>query len=113
MAFFQGILPDSQTCSNTAVKYDRRWGQCLSTKIDIWSNGQGQPDDFILLITFVTLRYVGGLVLNEEDGGLIFLKTFQKYVVLTSLLNDGKILLLVFRNFLAYFQTPECLINAS
>ena len=93
MAFFQtsGILPDSQTCSNTAVKYDRRWGQCLNTKIDIWSNGQGQPDDFILLITFVTSRYVGGLVLNEEDGGsnrgiqlgflkdtfgLIFLKTF-------------------------------------
>ena len=86
-----GILPDSQTCSYTAVKYDRRSGQCLNTKIDIWSNGQGQPDDFILLITFVTSRYVGGLVLNEEDGGsnrgiqlgvlkntfgLIFLKTF-------------------------------------
>ena len=97
MAFFQtsGILPDSQTCSNTAVKYDGRWGQCLNTNtnIDIWSNGQGQPDDFILLITFVTSRYVGGLVLNEEDGGsnrgiqlgvlkntfgLIFLKTFFK-----------------------------------
>ena len=93
MAFFQtsGILPDSQNCSNTAVKYDRRWGQCLNTKIDIWSNGQGQPDNFILLITFVTSRYVDGLVLNEEDGGsnrgiqlgvlkntigLIFLKTF-------------------------------------
>ena len=130
MAFFQtsGILPDSQTCSNTAVKYDRRWGQCLNTKIDIWSNGQGQPDDFILLITFVTSRYVSGLVLNEEDGGpnrgiqlgvlkntfgLIFLKTFLKYVVQTSLLNDGKILLLVLGNFSAYFQTPECLINAS
>ena len=130
MAFFQtsGILPDSQTCSNTAVKYDRRWGQCLNTKIDIWSNEQGQPDHFILLITFVTSRYVGGLVLNGEDGGsnrgihlgvlkntfgLIFLKTFLKYVVQTSLLNDGKILSLVFRNFLAYFQTPECLINAS
>ena len=104
------------------------WGQCLNTNIDIWSNGQGQPDDFILLITFVTSRYVGGLVLNEEDWGsnrgiqlgilknifgLIFLKTFLKYVVQTSLLNDGKILLLVFRNFLAYFQTPECLISAS
>ena len=53
-----------------AVKYDRRCGQCLNTKIDIWSNGQGQPDDFISLITFVTSRYVGGLVLNEEDGGV-------------------------------------------
>ena len=73
MAFFQtsGILPDSQTCSNTAVKYDRRWAQCLNTKIDIWSDGQGQPNDFILLITFVTSRYVGGLILNEEDGGQI------------------------------------------
>ena len=67
----------------------------IDTKIDIWSNGQGQPDDFILLITFVTSQYVGGLVLNEEDEGggggssrdiqlgvlkdtfgLIFLKTF-------------------------------------
>ena len=71
MAFFQtsGILQDSQTCSNMAVKHDRRWEQCLNTKIDIWSNGQGQPDDFIILITFVTSRYVGGLVLNEQDGG--------------------------------------------
>ena len=73
MAFFQtlSILPDSQTCSDMAVKYDRRWGQCLNTKIDIWCNGQGQPDDFIFLIAFVTSRYVGGLVLNEEDGGQI------------------------------------------
>ena len=71
MAFFQtsGILPDSQTYSNTGVKYDRRWGQCLNTKINIWSNGQGQPDDFIFLITFVISLYVGGLVLNEEDRG--------------------------------------------
>ena len=69
VAFFQtsGILPHCQTFSDTSVKYDRRWGQCLNTKIDISSNGQGQPDDFILLITFVTSRYVGGLVLNEED----------------------------------------------
>ena len=73
MAFFQtsSILPDSQTCSNMAVKYDHKWGQFLNTKIDIWSNGEGQPDDFIFLITFVTWRYVGGLVLNEEDGGQI------------------------------------------
>ena len=44
VAFFQtsDILPDSQTCSNTAVKYDCRWRQWLNTKIDIWSNGQGQ-----------------------------------------------------------------------
>ena len=94
MAFSQtsGILPDYQTCSDTAVKYDCRCGQCLNTKIDIWSNGQGQPDDFIFFITFVTSRCVGGLVLNEEDGrsnrgiqlsvlkntfGLIFLKTFK------------------------------------
>ena len=129
MAFFQtsGILPDSQTCSNMAVKYDCRCGECLNTEIDIWSNGQRQPDDFIFLITFVTSWYVGGLVLNAEDResnrgiqlsvlkntfGLIFLKTFLKYVVQTFLLNDGKILLLVFRNFLAHFQTPECLINA-
>ena len=89
MAFFQtlGILPDSQTCSNTGVKYDRRGGQCLNTKINIWSNGHGQPDDFIFLITFVIFLYVGGLVLNEEDHGiqlgvlkntfgLILLKTF-------------------------------------
>ena len=41
----------------------------FNTEIDIWSNGQGQPDDFIFFITFVTLRYVGGLVLKEEDGG--------------------------------------------
>ena len=67
LAFFQtsGILPDSQTSSNTAVKYDHRWGQCLNNKIHIWSNGQGQPDDFIFLITFVTSRYVGGLVLYK------------------------------------------------
>ena len=90
MVFFQtpGILPDSQTCSNMAVKYDRRWG--LNTKIDIWFNRQGQPGDFIILITFVTSRYVGGLVLNEGQNfgiqlgvmknafGLIFLKTVFK-----------------------------------
>ena len=71
MAFLQtlGIFPDSQTCSDMAVKYDCRWGQCLNTKTDIWCNRQGQPDDFILLITFVTSWYVGGLVFNEEDGG--------------------------------------------
>ena len=102
MAFSQtsGVLPDSQTCSYTAVKYDRKWGQCFDTEIDVWSNGQGQPEDFIFLITFVTSRYVRGLVLNEEDGGyrgiqlgvlknalgLIFLKTFLKYVAQNSLL---------------------------
>ena len=86
----------------------------INTMIDIWYNGQGQPDDYILLKTFVTSQYVGGLVLNEEDRGsnhgiqlgvlkntfgFIFLEKFLKYVVQTSLLNDGKILLLIFRNF--------------
>ena len=63
-------------------------------------------------------------MLNEEDGGsnrgiqlgvlknafvLIFLKTFLKYVVQTSLLNDGKILLLVFRDFFSIFPNTRML----
>ena len=81
-------------------------------------------------ITFVTSRYVGGLVLNEEDGGgggggvsnrgiqlgvlkntfgLIFLETFLKYVVQTSLLNDGKILLTRIQELFSIFPDTRML----
>ncbi len=54
-AFFHsdGTTPHDQATWIISVKYERRLGQRLKQMIDIWSSGHGEPDGFILRMTFV------------------------------------------------------------
>jgi len=79
----------------------------LKQSIEIWSRGQGEPDDFILRITLVTCWYEGGSELNGlcggADGGIhvgilnILLelkaeKVFQKCDMHSASIKDSKLL---------------------
>ena len=55
-AFFhsRGILHDLQIVRKSLVITVLRNGHLLEHITEIWSNGQGQPEDFILYIIFMT-----------------------------------------------------------
>ena len=55
-----GVSPDCQMARKGSVRYDRRYGQYLKGMTDILSNGQGEPDSFILRIILVICWYEGG-----------------------------------------------------